>query len=194
MPASSGFSGLEALIRDIKAPTVPASDPLSQAAPSAQPPSKPAFVPPWEDPNSGYKLDRDSGPLSTKIGLIVIVAFVGLMIYGAMSDDSAPAVAPIAESAPPVGSGQVVDVNELAYCLAERARIDAVKAEIDDTLQSEIDGFNSKVADYNSRCAQVRYYQSTMDKAQGYLNAHRQEIANEANSWLAAWRSQGAGQ
>lgn len=194
MPTISGYSGLEALIRDVKVPAVPASDALSQADGSPQTPRTPAFVLPWEDPSSGYKLDRDTGAVSTKIWLIIIVAFVGLMIYGANSDDSSSAPAPIVESAPPLGSGQVVDVNQMAYCLAEGARLDAVNPEVDGTVQSEVDGFNSKISDYNARCAQVRYYQATMDQAKSYLNAHRQEIVSEANRWLATWRTQGAGQ
>lgn len=190
MGATSGFSGLEALIREIKVPEVPAPGAPSHADTASQVPRTPAVLLPWEDPNSGYKLDRDAGPKSTKFWLIAIVALVGFGIYGANSDDPASAPAPIVESAPPLGSGQVADVNELAYCLAEGARIDAVKPEVDGTIQSEIDGFNSKVSDYNARCAHVRYYQPTMDQAQSYLNSHRQEIAKQADSWLSTWRSQ----
>lgn len=190
MAASSGFSGLEVLIREVKVPEVPLPGAPSNADAGTQAPRTQAVPLPWEDPNSGYKLDRDAGPKSTKIWLIVIAAFVGFAIYGANSDDSASAPAPIAESAPPLGSGQVVDVNELAYCLAEGARIDAVKSEVDGTIQSEVDGYNSKISDYNARCAQVRYYQATMDQAQSYLNSHRQEIVKQADSWLSTWRSQ----
>lgn len=190
MVATSGFSGLEALIREVKVPDVPAPSAPAHAEAASQVPQTPTVPLPWEDPNSGYKLDRDTGPKSTKIWLIAIVAFVGFAIYGANSDDSASAPTPIVESAPALGSQQVADVNELAYCLAEGARIDAVKPEVDGTIQSEIDGFNSKISDYNARCAQVRYYQATMDQAKGYLNSHRHEIAKQADSWLSTWRSQ----
>ena len=66
---------------------------------------------------------------------------------------------------PAIGTGKVLSVGEIRYCLAEGIRIDAGNAALDDTNNGQVDRFNSFVKDYNARCGNYRYVPSAMTKA-----------------------------
>jgi peptidoglycan hydrolase-like protein with peptidoglycan-binding domain len=107
--------------------------------------------------------------------------------------DQSPRPAPVAEwneSRPPVGQDRVLSRDQLRYCLAESARIDAMEKIVNEYNQADIDTFNRYVNDYNSRCANFRYRESVLESVQREIDAARPRLGQEGRARLRG--SQGA--
>jgi hypothetical protein len=92
------------------------------------------------------------------------------------------------ETEPAPGSGSILTVREITYCLAQDSRIATVQPLIDRTSHTAIVGFNAAVENFNSRCGHYRYKEEDMSQATSAVKAHQAEIDGQAQQWLAAWQ------
>ena len=72
------------------------------------------------------------------------------------------------EVKPPVGTDNILDENEIKYCLSEKVRIQAMQ--ITAKTNAQISVFNQYVDDYNLRCSSYSYRQVDMDRAEALVN------------------------
>ena len=89
---------------------------------------------------------------------------------------------------PPVGETQPLSLGEIKYCLAERIRIERMQIIIDRTRDTHIRNFNSRVDDYNARCASYRYRQSDMTVARSEVEAMLPTLQLQAAEQVGGWR------
>jgi hypothetical protein len=82
----------------------------------------------------------------------------------------------LTEERPPVGYGLEHSVGQIRYCLAEKIRISAAEPVVNSYNSAQVDRFNAMVSDYNSRCGQYRYLDSSMSLARSEVEAHRAEL------------------
>lgn len=211
-PEPRGFAGLTSLIPKIEVEALPAAS-ASAAVPAAS--ERPA-VPGVASPPA--KVDRDTGPLSVKIILgLIVVGIIWAVIDNNSGQPSreqattdtaatpsstfdpstavpvapAPAVPPwlpVTEIRPDTSYKPILSANEIAYCLAEELRMNTAKPLVNQHSHAEIAGFNARVEDYNARCSRYEYETGDMPKAQEYLESHRTEIMQQARGWPARWR------
>ncbi len=87
----------------------------------------------------------------------------------------------VAEAAPPIGTDLELTANQIAYCLAEKLRLETEDGEIDTYNASAVSIFNGEVDDYNSRCGQYRYMPTDRSAAQSYVDEHRAEIVAQGH-------------
>jgi len=79
----------------------------------------------------------------------------------------------IYEVKPSYGSGATLNTNEIYYCLAEGARIEANRSTTNTYDSFSIDRFNMTIDDYNNRCSSYRYQQSQFNAAQTEFDSNR---------------------
>jgi plasmid maintenance system killer protein len=94
------------------------------------------------------------------------------------------------ESRPPVGEDHALSRDQIRYCLAESARIEAMEKIVNEYNQADVDTFNRYVNDYNSRCGSFRYRPGTLESVQREVDAIRQRLGQEGRARLRG--SQGA--
>ena len=78
--------------------------------------------------------------------------------------------------------------NQIAYCLAQDARMEAMKPMVRVTSHREVEHFNQLVSDFNDRCASYRYREEDMTRARNYVSSHRDVFEKQAAHWLTTWR------
>lgn len=100
----------------------------------------------------------------------------------------APTPNTVPMTAPPIGDNRILSVGEIKYCLAERVRLETMKAIIDGTRDIEIRNFNLRIDDFNSRCGNYRYRQSDMATATAEVEAIRSTLRSQTNAQVNAWR------
>ena len=94
----------------------------------------------------------------------------------------------LVEEKPPVGTGLVLNSNQIRYCLFESVRLDTFKSHLNSYSQVEVDSFNEYVADYNSRCGNFRYRRGSLEPLQAEVQANRVKLIVEAAERLARLR------
>lgn len=94
------------------------------------------------------------------------------------------------EVAPPVGRQHILQQEQIFYCLSEEIRIDAMRKRIDLTSKGEVDWFNSRVADFRSRCGRYRYYDRVMDAARADAELHRDGLNAVGAQRVVDWRQE----
>ncbi len=134
--------------------------------------------------------------------LIAVVCIIGIMYAATLSDNKpsypsanptptypkppepSPIISPsvVSESIPPVGAGQTLNASQIAYCLAEKIRLEVGQETVNKYDHSAIKNFNMLVDDYNSRCSSFRYMETDMQAAQLYIAAHRLDIQQEGRA------------
>jgi hypothetical protein len=82
------------------------------------------------------------------------------------------------EERPPVGTNQLLNRNQLRYCLAEQIRLKAALNSIDASNQSQIDRYNEMVDDYNGRCDYLANLK-TLGSIREELEGRRSELEAE---------------
>jgi len=82
----------------------------------------------------------------------------------------------IYEVIPSYGSGATLNTNEIYYCLAEGARIEANRITINSYDNYSVVRFNMTIEDFNNRCGSYRYNQSSLDAAQREFDLNRYTI------------------
>jgi peptidoglycan hydrolase-like protein with peptidoglycan-binding domain len=83
------------------------------------------------------------------------------------------------ESKPSVGRNNVLSTGQIRYCLAEKIRLDASEAVLNNYSDSDVDRFNAYVNDYNSRCGEFRYRQGALESARRDVEPYRSQLQAE---------------
>jgi hypothetical protein len=122
------------------------------------------------------------------------LAVVGLgfaVWYGSQLDDkpsrtsstayapTAPArtsPAPLTELRPPVGTANVLTMEQLRYCLSEKIRLGSAESAVNSYNGADVDRFNAMVDDYNSRCGSFRYRTGTLETVRAQVEANRWQL------------------
>jgi hypothetical protein len=85
----------------------------------------------------------------------------------------------IYESMPSYGSAQILNTNEIYYCLAEEVRIEANRTTQNQYDDYSVEKFNRTIADYNSRCSNFRYKEFSMSAAKKELEINRYTLEGQ---------------
>ena len=85
-----------------------------------------------------------------------------------------------------MGQGLELNVNQIAYCLAEKVRLGAARTQLDGAAENQIVAFNAAVEDFNGRCGYYRYAPSEMSRAEDYVAAHRELLTGSGIAKFAA--------
>lgn len=110
------------------------------------------------------------------------------------SREALPAAFPLEVSRPPIGTNRVLSSPQLRYCVAEDIRIDAADAVVSNYDGDQVDRFNAMVDDYNSRCAEFRYRQGTLQTARETVERYRSQLEAEGRArFVGTGGSIGAG-
>lgn len=205
-----GFAGLSSMVSDVdeavaKAERARVETARSQAAPAPRVEPTPAPAPRSPDRSPVV-------PTIVWIG-IAVVAFAAFLIFAnsppnqrsassysastqhtpppsslSQADVRSPPPAPSrpSEERPPVGSGNVLSVAQIRYCLAEDIRLEASKAVVSSYDDAAVDRFNAYVSDYNSRCGQFRYRRGTLESARADVERIRASLQDEGRLRFAA--------
>lgn len=100
---------------------------------------------------------------------------------------TAPAPTPEAldERMPAVGYNNVLGIPEIRWCQRQQIEIDAIQTIVSDERAYEVEHFNAKVNDYNSRCSNFRYRRGHLEQVQQEFASERESIASKAKSqWM----------
>jgi hypothetical protein len=190
-----GFAGLETLVSDITADIAEAERLGRVHRAPATPPAVPKpTVPGTPLPDGGM-----SAPAKWAVGVGAALVVVWLLAALGGQPDEPPADIPAAQTAPaptpvptafevkpPAEENRVLTVGEIRYCLAEDIRLDAIDPLVDTTSAREVNRFNARVHDYNSRCARSRYARDAFERARRDVEARRATIENGAR---AQWKA-----
>lgn len=201
-----GFKGLEGLVSELNlARITQAFETPSSIAPGAAPQSNAS-----QRPASSPSRNRDYGrwpQAALIIGGVIVVAVLAVNSndnkpsgYSAVPKSTNAVVSTATsrtehtasplESIPAAGTDRTLTGSELTYCVAQDARITAVQPQVNHNSDKEIKGFNGLVADFNSRCGSFRYYENEMSQVRALVEGRRDEIAKQAQMWLANWRKE----
>ena len=101
-----------------------------------------------------------------------------------------PSPAPVGryEVKPPVGQELVLDTNQIRYCLAEGMRLDTIRPLVNTQVADEVDRFNARAEDFNSRCSHYKYERGTFERVQEEIEAQRERIESLARRQWEAGR------
>ncbi len=200
---SKGFAGLSSMLSDVDDEIVPAADPVrpdpAPPATSTEPGSSDG-----KPPTPGYEGQSAESGSGGKWLIGIGAAFGSILLYGAFVSQEptaspspaapyqpstyAPTVEPTAPEAvandvsteiPPVGDNQVLWGPQIRYCLAEEIRISSAEAVVNSYNGLDVDRFNAKVNDYNSRCGSFRYRSGALESARADVERHRSELEAE---------------
>ena len=109
-------------------------------------------------------------------------------IPSAAAPAAAPAPAPTQisdEQEPPVGRNNVLNIPQIRWCKREEIRIEAIESVINNAYEHDVDQFNAKVSDYNSRCGEFRYRRGNVEQVDRELASERESIGSKAKSeWV----------
>jgi hypothetical protein len=89
-----------------------------------------------------------------------------------------------AETIPPVGTGQHLELSAVRYCHYQEERLKLMKPDIQGP--EAVRTFNLLVVDYNSRCSDFFYKDSDLAMVMGELVANRARLAAEAKQLISA--------
>ncbi len=202
-----GFAGLSSMVSDVETEVSSAkTEDLHQPAdvtedtPSSRPLGK-------DEGGSGlyqHPPQQSSGGSSGKKWLIGLVIFIGFiwMISNSGSKrsssptayDTFPSTVPSAsvplpsmpmEVIPDIGTNNILNVEQIRYCVAERIRLDASESAVDRYSSNDVDRFNAMVNDFNSRCGQYRYRRGAVERAKSDVDPHRSQLEADGRSRFA---------
>jgi len=150
---------------------------------------------------SGVSREPDLGSSGEKLYLIFAVAIVLFLLFSFIYFDGedevisnsvtsvseplqsfSPSPEPEARlldfefSEPPVGDERTLSVEQIRWCLREDIWIEVLRPMAMTNLQ--IDQFNSRIENYNNRCASFRYFERTFIQAQEQVESFRDQIVS----------------
>lgn len=191
-----GFAGLSSLVSDVD--TTPPPTPKKEsaaAAPSAERPASPQPTELQPQPNQRQTYQKPSQPSSESSGgkwMLGVAAVVGLFWLIGQSNKATTSSAPAysqptqpqvpyrpQESLPPVGQGLTLSRGQIAYCVAEDIRLEGAKSAIDNFSGSDVNQFNTMVADYNNRCSNFRYRRGVLESVRQDIETYRNQLYSE---------------
>jgi hypothetical protein len=211
-----GFAGLSSMVSDVDAVIADASTPIARpvresprdtdsSIPVAD--SKPVA---HEPSNNSQESTEFSSGTKTIIGFAVAVAIIIVIIAAMDGNEHVPAsrtsgatytpsltnvnppeprkAAPTrpTEQEPPLGRNNVLAGAQIRYCVAENIRIDAAAKVVDNNIEAHVDRFNGMVEDYNSRCAEFRYREGSLQSAERAMEPYREELEQEGRWSIAS--------
>ena len=91
------------------------------------------------------------------------------------------------EEMPNIGSNNVLNRNQIRYCVFQGERIDLMRWLISTNLQTA--RFNEVVNDFNRRCSSFRYRDGMLDSVKREIPSKRNELKNQAEDVVASWRA-----
>ncbi|TYO61479.1 tetratricopeptide repeat protein [Bradyrhizobium hipponense] len=91
------------------------------------------------------------------------------------------------ETMPAVGSGLSLSRSNIRYCSYQGIRLEAARSMI--TTESQRQGFNTGIDDFNSRCSNYRYRQSDKNAVDAELPGKRYALDAEGRALAATWQS-----
>ncbi len=138
-------------------------------------------------------------------GIAAVIGFIWLINQSDNSSSSKPAYSPgspstsqapvwqppatqpqapsrPAEEKPPVGRNNVLSTAQIRYCLAEKIRLDAAGAVINNYIDSDVDRFNGYIDNYNNRCGEFLYQEGTLESARREVEPYRRQLQAEGRS------------
>lgn len=210
---AKGFSGLSSMISDVSkdaassAKTPDAAPPMSKAAGS--PPPQPARAQSRPAPaDSSPPAKSETYGLGWIVAVIMVVLVIGVASNGDHTQQPAPqspaappSLAGVAfgaatnadssildEQMPPAGRDNVLSIPQIRWCMREKIRVGAIEGLVNSVHEGQVDAFNRRVGDYNSRCAAFRYRQGAVDLVERELESERQSVASTAKiEWAQLW-------
>lgn len=93
------------------------------------------------------------------------------------------------EVRPPVGTDDVLSTAQITYCLAQEARLNGAQRVLSHHASADIGRFNAMVDDYNSRCGQYRYEQSSREAAKVAVSPFQAKYQQQGQAWFEESRS-----
>lgn len=201
-----GFAGLSSLVSDVDTtPPTAAKEESAASAPSTEHPAPQVAQPQPSQPHQTYQEPAQPSSSGSSGGKWVmgIAAVIGVLWLIGQSDKSptspAPAYSPPAEpqapsrpqeSMPPVGQDLVFSTAQIRYCLAEDIRIEGARSALNNYIDSDVDRFNVKVADFNIRCGNFRYRSGALESARRDIEPHRVELYMQGQKLFSQLQSQ----
>ena len=203
-----GFAGLSSMASDVD-DVVIRTPKQSQKAPSESPPQQSAGNSQQAKQTQTYQAPaQPSGGSSAgkwMLGIAVVIGLIWIVNQsdnnrpskpayspGTSSTSTAPASQPAvlqpqassrpSESKPSVGRNNVLSTAQIRYCLAEKIRLDAAEAVLNNYSDSDVNRFNGYVNDYNSRCGEFRYRQGALESARRDVDPYRSQLQAEGRS------------
>lgn len=164
-------------------PEAPAIKPEAPASAEARA-SPPAPEPTQTGPYQGQQASVGGRSGKGKVIAVVLVGLGALWMFSGSNNHSgrptsastnSPAYTPSPplESAPPIGTGLLLERDKVRYCVAEDIRLDGAKTALNHHNQFDVDRFNGMIADYNSRCSSFRYRQGVLESVRREAEADR---------------------
>lgn len=92
------------------------------------------------------------------------------------------------EQVPSIGTGLVLNLAEIRYCRRQDARLTSASRMVDTNSQSQVDGFNAAVAEYNLRCSNFQYDRRDMAIVDQELTIDASQLAREGIEMVDSWR------
>lgn len=83
------------------------------------------------------------------------------------------------EQKPPAGSGVVLSVPQIRYCLSEKIRVESMEHHLNRYSEVAVRGYNAAVDDYNSRCGNFRYRKGALEAAGRDIEPNRASLEVE---------------
>lgn len=201
-----GFAGLSSLVSDVDTtPPIAAKEESAASAPSTERPAPQVAQPQPSQPHQTYQEPAQPSSSGSSGGKWVmgIAAVIGVLWLIGQSDKSptspAPAYSPPAEpqapsrpqeSMPPVGQDLVFSTAQIRYCLAEDIRIEGARSALNNYIDSDVDRFNTKVADFNIRCGNFRYRSGALESARQDIEPYRLELYTQGQKLFSRLQSQ----
>ncbi len=96
------------------------------------------------------------------------------------------------EDKPPVGTNLSLSRDQIRYCLSEDIRLGVMKNTINQHANNEVDLFNTKVHDYNSRCGKFRYRRGSLESVQSEVETNRLMLEADGLARLVDLRGESA--
>lgn len=96
------------------------------------------------------------------------------------------------EDKPPVGTNLSLSRGQIRYCLSEDIRLGVMKNTINQHANNEVDLFNTKIHDYNSRCGNFRYRRGSLESVQSEVEANRLILEADGLARLVDLRGESA--
>ncbi len=172
---------LLAILGQLGQPTAPGAPPPSS---SPAPPTLPPVAAPADTPATAPPTASEPAPAPTTSGdtpqplappPVATLPPPTMPPFGAIQ----------LRTKPPAGNNLVLNIDQIRYCLAESLWIKTVSPVVNTRSGQDVDRFNARVADYNSRCSHYGYRRGTLEQAQQEIEAQRAVIEADARlEWL----------
>lgn len=195
-----GFDGLSSLVSEVdaaiersrkkahEASLAASSQPTSRTTPptkNEQPKSASRPIFPPSQPTGGPSVGKWLFAIAIVIGIFWLANQSGSNRQSSSASNSRTAAqlpSRPAETKPSVGRNNVLQTDQIRYCLAEKIRLEAAESVVNNYDDSDVDRLNGYINDYNSRCAEYRYRSGALEGARRGLEPYRSQLQAEGRN------------